>query len=528
VVVAYEDDAVDTVRNPVSSDTSISGSTSDSSSDDDDDDDDDTDDGGPVEVDLPVLWRLVAQALAHGHHNEGDGGRVHLVLVTNGFGLSGDARASLAAACARDHRNTTDRSNEGSNNSTDSPQSAGGMIRPSCGSVAVVELSEVIGFGAAVNLALEHLHAPGHGLLRAFDFDGNDGGGGGISEGVGGGGRGGGKKAHTGEVRAALRAAIVAVITAASPLRAGLAPGCGGAGGHRPSAAPVLASDNLGPPAAEGCDVWQAYASLARARGGASEALPPLIFAAPSSPRPRVEVVRVTEAAAATPAGASSAASADAASAAWALGPCVACAAPLPLLVFDAALWRTSSNVYNHSNVGNMNSDCTSSNCNSDTSSDVTEGLGPLDEGFWLQGAAGEWAFRAHRRGLLVDASSKEISGAASSNAFAFEARFMSPLPVRRRTLVVAYAAEEMTSDDHSSRAEGRGSSSSGMAQRLAFVVGPSLAPGSAVVAAEALAALDVDHLLVHLQVRDIIGVISYTRHGCISFREWLALIRNR
>jgi hypothetical protein len=48
------------------------------------------------------------------------------------------------------------------------------------------------------------------------------------------------------------------------------------------------------------------------------------------------------------------------------------------------------------------------------------------------------------------------------------------------------------------------------------------------VVAAEALAALDVDHLLVHLQVRDIIGVISYTRHGCISFREWLALIRNR
>lgn len=304
VVVAYEDDAVDTAEGCAGT----------------------------------VLWELVTGALRHGMPGDNALQREnlslapHLILVANGFALDNTSNQALREACL-----------------------ATGTRNARCGSVTVVEVSEVVGFGAAVNLALDDAH-------RNLLVDPAN--------------------------RTAHREAVVVVSSGAAALRPGLATSCRTLveGGNE---------DGAGPAAAEGCSVWGATTSIAAAHGA-----PRLVFVPPV--RPLMETLGPSEPAALA---------------------CFACAAPLPLLAFPLGLWRL---------------------------------LGPLDEGFFLQGAPGEWAHRARRRQLLVDGG----GGAFGDMAV----RFLRPLGPRRRDVIAARPV-----------------------------------PSSALSASTHLAALDADHLWVHL-----------------------------
>ena len=479
VVVAYEDDAVDTV-DLNSTDNSASHRGGNDSSD---------------TLATPVLWQLVTHALAHGN---GGGSGVHLVLVTNGFGLGDDVRAALIAKCGRNISNNDEKSSH-SNRSTSE------LDHEACGSIAVVELSEVVGFGAAVNMAMEHLHAPDTGLLqRARHYrseshvkssnkkdqrndDGNP-------------------KLHASGDSTHFRSAIVAVTSAASPLRSRMETECPNRRSQVSSSSPnPELNGHLGDTnaAAGGCDLWHAYASLVLTRGG-SQVTPPLVFAGPPSPRPRVEVLHDDIK------GGSYSSDATVAVEAWAQTSCVACIAPMPLLVFDAALWRTPSasvsspGAHGMGRGGERDQNRRESFDGSGNKCSREACLGPLDDGFWLQGAVGEWAYRAQRRGLFVDASSpaRKESSVDTHMPLAFDARFLSPLTTRHRNLIPKNAKTQSSNNiGIASRASGRSNSIGDKKAHEPQSVGPFSMPGTALLAAESLAALDVDHLLVHLQV---------------------------
>ena len=522
VVIAYEDDFVDTVNlNSTGISSSNGGINSNSDA-----------------LAIPVLWQLVTQALAHGNSNECGSG-VHLVLVTNGFGLGDDVRAALIAKCGRGIRNNND-------NRGHSSHPLAELDRRACGSIAVVEVREVIGFGAAVNLAMEHLHAPEIGLLQQARLHHNNHSGADDNYSDDGDND---SKLHARNMPTLFRAAVVTVTSAASPLRPNLEPDCAIRYDRRISSPNSevhgYLDDSLA--AVEGCDVWHAYASVALARGGSRVTPPPLVFVAPPSPQPRVEV-KLDKLRREVSRSANSAQRA-AALEAWAEAPCVACAAPMPLLVFDAALWRTPS-----ASVSSSLHDAVTDHDDRNRNHRSFEGswnnasqeawLGPLDDGFWLQGAVGEWVYRAQRRNLFVDASSHSSNdGSVKSQAFLnFDSRFLLPFPTRQRNLMVEKAKTDSPDGGDGTRGapgssptstRSNNSSSLGVSEHEPQLVGPFSMPSSALMAVESLAVLDVDHLLVHLQVRDRKGIdkqcvknsfewVPMLSRGLESFNQWV------
>jgi hypothetical protein len=188
----------------------------------------------------------------------------------------------------------------------------------SCGSLSFLAISEMVGFGVALNLALETSAILERGPKHAI---------------------------------------VVALTTTHCLNRASLGVGERG-GGDGPDTA-----------GSEGGDVWTAYEALVLSLG-AQQGL--LVFTAPESRRSALRHQQQEQSR--LPQRASD-------------------VAPLPLLVFSLDTWRRT--------------------------------LGPLDEGFWSQGAAGEWAYRARSRGILVD---------ATAPPFDFHRRFLQ----RPETCVVA------------------------------------------------------------------------------------------
>ena len=282
-----------------------------------------------------VLSHAVNGAVGHG----GTGGGVHLVVVANGYALCGASRAAVAAACEHSGASTSK-----------------ATLGTRCGSIGVIELSEMVGFGSAVNIALEDVE---HRLLALPSPKSS-------------------RQQH--------RCATIAVLTAASLLRSdsvacGLFPG------------------------AEGCSVWTAYESLVYSHG-----LEPLVFVAPSE-KSRQDLI--IEAALQNNT--------------WGAVSSFSQVAPLPLLLFSFSAWKD---------------------------------LGPMDEGFFLQGAVGEWSARARARNMLVD---------ASATPFSFLDRFVELRRVRHRGVESVAGA---------------------------------LPPSSSLEKIESLSSLDADHLFVHLLSR--------------------------
>jgi hypothetical protein len=92
---------------------------------------------------LPILWNMVLSVL--NHHQSGG---IHIVLVSNGFMLSDGTKLVLSQIVKSDENNVNQYE-------SDNGGAAATKVRR-CASFELIETSEVIGFGAAVNLALEN------------------------------------------------------------------------------------------------------------------------------------------------------------------------------------------------------------------------------------------------------------------------------------------------------------------------------------------------------------------------------------
>ncbi len=403
-----------------------------------------------------------------------------------------------------------------------------------CGSLSVLSSSEVVGVGAAINRAMRHVSRR---LLYhdddAYDDDDDEEEEEEEKEGDG-----------DDEEEKLLRRrqqrrrrqlhAIVAVSSAASPLR----PFVVGADAHKDhgnTGSSISSSSSSSSSAevrtfagSEGADVWRAYDSVSGAYGRPHSLL--LLATNPAWPLPPAASTATTatedDPDPATPAAmrrstvryaaaaASDAASSSAERGKWGSGACVACSAPLPLLVFDSQVWQQR---IHSSDDGTSHSSSSSSSYLSSSSSylssssvsaslaysedDSEASLGPLDEGYLLQAAIGEWLQRAQKQ---QEGEQQEASATATVMAMAMESGRR--IRRRRRTgvLLVDATADAFHFADRflwrelpTERVRGGAGALSVVAtgtNATQLPAAPSDGGGAFVSGAEALAQLDVDH----------------------------------
>ena len=400
---------------------------------------------------------------------------IHIVIVTNGFSLCQSIQQNIAEMClfgVKDpdkvnnnikHNERTAKAAHGENsNGWRCSESEGGYQRSNnpegglprgnglCGSLTIISSNEIVGFGAAVNRAMHHvnqnlLYTSTTSRLRRNrnKYTSNSG----------------ALQAHDNLPPLRLHA-IVAVISAGAPLRPHgeyfrfrnasefnnkkfEEPGKDQTTTqnvkyttvkdkfegkdedlHDEEISSTIPSE-LSFVASEGMDVWHAYDSLANAIGSPHSLL---LFAVNDQQLQSASYIDSDD----------RKGEFDGRNYKGSRGHiieglkgenCVACAAPMPLLIFDSQIWQRGTARKGSEYHTSENGAKTSRNPNGFSFSNEneesidyhnidTETLGPMDEGFLLQGAVGEWFLRAkHHRGQATRSSSSSRADFTSSSS---------------------------------------------------------------------------------------------------------------